>query len=74
MDMAQLQWVIINKSDEIVACAGDFGAKSSSIINYTIRIFPFQGIIKNIKKLQYKNFVQLWKHFDVEDGQLVYTL
>ena len=36
-----LQWVIINKSDEIVAGAGDFGAKSPSIINYTIRIFPF---------------------------------
>ena len=36
-----LQWVIINKSDEIMAGAGDFGAKSSSIINYTIRIFPF---------------------------------
>ena len=43
-----LQWVIINKSDEIVAGAGDFDAKSSSR--------------KNIKKLQYKNFVQLWKH------------
>jgi hypothetical protein len=41
----------VGKSDEIVASAGDFGAKSSSIINNTIRIFPFQGIIKNIKKL-----------------------
>ena len=36
-----LQCVSINKSDEIIAGAGDFGAKSSSIINYTIRIFPF---------------------------------
>ena len=37
----ELQWVIINKSDKIVAGAGEFDAKSSSIINYTIRIFPF---------------------------------
>ena len=27
-----LQWVIINKTDEIMADTGDFGAKSSSII------------------------------------------
>ena len=33
--------VIINKSDKIVVGAGDFGAKSSSIINYSIRIFLF---------------------------------
>ena len=53
-----LQCVIINKSDEIVAGAGAFCAKSSSIINYTRRIVPFQAIIKNIKKLQYNtNFL-----------------
>ena len=36
-----LNYSFINKSDEFEAGAGDFGAKSSSIINYTIRIFPF---------------------------------
>ena len=48
--------VIINKGDEIVTGGGDFGVKSSSIINYRIRILSNH---KEYQKLQYKNFMQL---------------
>ena len=40
-----VQCVIINTSDEIVAVGGYFGAKSSSIINYTISTPPIAEIL-----------------------------
>ena len=40
----------ISRSDEIVAGAGDFGAKSSSVINYSIKNFPLKATLKNIKE------------------------
>ena len=38
---------------------GDFVPKAEPQSIYVLWIFPIQTIVENIKKLQYKNFMQL---------------
>jgi hypothetical protein len=47
---------------ELVMVAGDFGPTSSVSIRDTIWIYLISKTIENTKKIQYKNFMQIWNH------------